>query len=178
MKSLIMLSVLFFGLTSFSADLPADKKALLEKQYDVIKSWASNPVIVKAVKDSNANPEGKEMSDEKWGKLAVTDTLARGLSKNPAAEEIKKLKTPATTEAFLNNAQGTKVAYLAKTTSWSHKGKPKHDNPMSGKNWMGTYDSKPDASTGKSQIQISVPVLDGGKAIGSLVVGFSIEDLK
>ena len=33
-------------------------------------------------------------------------------------------------EAFVSAADGTKVDFLSKTTWWIHKGKPKHDVPM------------------------------------------------
>jgi hypothetical protein len=46
---------------------------------------------------------------------------------------------------------------------------------MSGKTWQG--DVEIDASSGLQQVQVAVPVLDGGKAIGSLVVGLSIGKL-
>jgi hypothetical protein len=69
-----------------------------------------------------------------------------------------------------------KVAFLSKTTSWSHKGKAKHDVPMAGKTWQGTIEV--DKSTGQQQIQIAVPVLDGGKPIGSLVVGLAVAKLR
>ena len=35
-----------------------------------------------------------------------------------------------------------------------------------------------DESTGLQQVQIAVPVLDGGKPIGSLVVGLSLTKMK
>jgi hypothetical protein len=75
----------------------------------------------------------------------------------------------------VSGADGSKVAFLTKPSSWSHAGKPKHDKPMTGKTWQG--DVEVDASTGARQIQVSVPVLDGGKPIGSIVVGFSIAKL-
>jgi hypothetical protein len=46
---------------------------------------------------------------------------------------------------------------------------------MTGKAWNGAVEV--DESTGAQQIQVSVPVMDGGKAIGSLVVGFSVAKL-
>ena len=79
-------------------------------------------------------------------------------------------------EAFVSSANGTKVAFLAKTTSWSHKGKPKHETPMTGKVWQGPLET--DKSSGVQQIQVAVPVLDGGKPIGSLVVGYAISKLR
>ena len=176
MKIIFASSLLFLSLSSLAADLPADKKAALDKQVDVVKAWAANKTIVDAVKASNTAPEGKDMTQDKWTKLTVLDPAVRGFTKNSAAEELKKLKSSAVTEAFLNNSVGTKVSFLGKTSSWSHKGKPKHDDPMAGKTWVGKVEV--DESSGKSQIQVSVPVVDGGANIGSLVVGFSVDDLK
>lgn len=80
------------------------------------------------------------------------------------------------TEIFVNAADGTKVAFLSKTSNWSHKGKPKHDDPMAGKTWQGSIEM--DESTGLKSIQVAVPVMDGGKAIGSMTIGYSITKLK
>ena len=76
---------------------------------------------------------------------------------------------------FLSGSDGAKVAFLAKTSSWSHKGKAKHDDPMAGKVWQGAVEV--DESTGLQQVQVGVPVLEGGKPIGSLVVGLSLAKL-
>jgi len=73
---------------------------------------------------------------------------------------------------IVSAADGTKVAFFAKTSSWSHKGKAKHEQPMQGKDWTGSVEV--DESTGAEQIQIGLPVLDGGKPIGSVVIGLAI----
>jgi len=78
-------------------------------------------------------------------------------------------------EAFVSGADGTKVAFLSKPTSWSHKGKDKHDAPMSGKTWYGPVEV--DQSSGAQQIQLGIPVLDGGKPIGSIVIGLKVTKL-
>ena len=177
MKTIVLSTLLLFSLNVFSADLTPEKKAALDKQIEVLKTkWATDKTIVDAVKASNSAPEGKDMTQDKWSKLPVLDPLVRGLTKNNAAEAMKKLKGSEVTEAFLNNKEGTKVAFLAKTSNWSHKGKPKHDDPMAGKNWTGKVEV--DESTGKSQVQVSVPVKDGDAIIGSLVVGYTVDELK
>lgn len=99
----------------------------------------------------------------------------RGFTKNDTAQTLKSKKTEAVSEAFVSSADGLKVAFLGKTTSWSHKGKPKHDEPMAGKTWQGPVEV--DESTGLQQIQVAVPVMDDGKPIGSLVIGLSIAKL-
>jgi hypothetical protein len=88
---------------------------------------------------------------------------------------LKSKKSDVVTEAFVSDAAGLKVGFIAKTTNWSHHDKPKHEVPMQGKTWQGPVEV--DESSGQQQIQISVPVLDGGKPIGSLVVGLSLTRL-
>ncbi len=142
-----------------------------------VQVWAADPVIVNAVKACNTAPtaDSAAMTQDKWKALTILDPFVRGFSKNPAGEFLKSKKTDAVSEAFLSGAEGNKVAFLAKTTSWSHKGKPKHDVPMTGKTWQGPVEV--DESTGLQQVQVAVPVLESDKAIGSLVVGLSLSKL-
>jgi hypothetical protein len=152
-------------------------QAKVDAQVKVIEAWASDPAIVAAVKSQNASPSADvaAMTQEKWATLSVLDPAVRGFAKNDAAAVLKAKKTDAISEAFVSSADGKKVAFIAKTTSFSHKGKPKHDVPMTGKTWQGTVEV--DESTGVQQLQVAVPVMDGGKAIGSLVVGLSLSKL-
>jgi hypothetical protein len=153
-------------------------QAKIEEQLKVTQSWASDPVIVKAVKDHNtALPADQAaMTQDKWKGLSVLDPLVRGFTKNEAGQFLKSKKSEFVTEAFVSGADGLKVAFLAKPTNWSHKGKSKHDEPMSGKTWQGAVEV--DESTGLQQVQIAVPILDEGKPIGSLVIGISVSKLK
>ncbi len=142
-----------------------------------VRIWAADPVLVNAVKAYNAAPPAAStaMTQDKWKTLPILDPFVRGFAKNPAGEFLKSKKADAVSEAFLSGIDGNKVAFLAKTTNWSHKGKPKHDVPMTGKTWQGA--AEVDESTGLQQVQVAVPVLDGGKPIGSLVVGLSLAKL-
>ena len=152
----------------------------LAPKFASLRAWAASSEIVNAVKSHNSNttPEAKAMTQEKWKGLGVLDAFARSFTKGPAATFLKtqQSKDDAVTEAFVSGQDGTKVGFLSKPSNWSHKGKPKHEVPLTGKEWTGPVEI--DESTGAQQIQISVPVLDGGKPIGSLVVGFSVIRLK
>lgn len=116
------------------------------------------------------------MTQDTWKALPVLDPKVRYFSKNPAGEILKSKKSELISEAFINAADGTKVAFLSKSSNWSHKGKAKHDDPMAGKTWQGPIEM--DESTGLKSVQVAVPVLDGGKAIGSITFGYSITKLK
>jgi hypothetical protein len=178
MKTQLSLLSLLIAFGCGAQSLEPALQAKLDVRLKVIQTWAEAPVIVSAVKAHNASPsaEAAAMTQEKWKAASVMDPFIRSFTKNTAAEFLKGKRDKSTSEAFLSGADGTKVAFLAKTTSWSHKGKPKHDVPMSGKPWQGQVEV--DESTGQQQVQISVPVLDGDKPIGSLVVGFSVSKLE
>lgn len=160
-----------------AAGLEAGMQGKVDAKVKEIQSWAASPAVVDAVKAYNAakSPEAAAMDQGKWAGLSVIDPLVRGLTKNAAAEFLKGKKGEVVAEAFVSGADGGKVAFLGKPTNWSHKGKPKHEQPMSGKPWQG--DVEIDESSGLQQVQVAVPVVDGGKPIGSLVVGLSIGKL-
>src|SRR5262249_40932437 len=159
------------------AGLDPATQAKIDARIQIVKTGAGVPVMARGVKAHNASLPADEaaMTQDKWASLTVLDPFVRAFTKNDAAAVLRARKTDDVSEAFLSDATGHKVAFLAKTTNWSHKGKPKHDVPMSGKTWQGPIEV--DESTGVQQIQVSVPVLEAGKPIGSLVIGFSLAKL-
>lgn len=160
-----------------AAGLDPALQAKLDAKVKVVQGWANDPTVVAAVKTQNAAlpADYAAMTQEKWASLTVLDPFVRSFTKNPAAAALKAVKDASVAEMFVSDAKGLKVAFLSKTTSWGHKGKAKHDQPMTGKTWQGGVEV--DESSGQQQVQVAVPVLDGGKAIGSLVVGFSVAKL-
>lgn len=177
-SSLLALIAGLVCINAVGADaLDAATQAKVDAKLKVIQGWAADPAVVKAVQAHNTSlpADAAAMNQDKWKSLSVLDPLVRGFSKNDAGVFLKGKQDGAVSEAFLSGANGLKVAFLAKTTSWSHAGKPKHDVPMSGKIWQGPVEL--DESTGAQQVQVAVPVLAGGKAVGSLVVGLKLSEL-
>lgn len=152
-------------------------QAKIDEHIKLITGWAADPVVVEAVRAHNATvpPEQAALTQEKWHALTVLDPLVRGFAKNPVGQFLKSHKDEVVSEAFVSDAAGLKVGFIAKTTNWCHLGKAKHDVPMTGKTWQGPVEL--DESSGQQQLQVAVPVLDGGKPIGSLVVGLSLTRL-
>jgi hypothetical protein len=173
----ILLSIAVMALSAQTAPLTVEQKAKVDSYLASFKSLGTDPVVVKAVKEYNAAPppESQGMTQAKWDGLTVLSPEVKAFAKNALAEYLKTKRTDAVAELFVSGAKGTKVAFFAKTTSWSHAGKPKHDVPMSGKTWIG--EPELDQSSGKVTVQVSFPVLDGGKPIGSIVVGLEIAKL-
>ena len=174
MKLLLLVATLFAANLANAALLDAATQAKVDAKIKEIQSWAAADEVVSAVRSANTakSPDAAAMNQDKWKTLTLLDPFVRSFAKNPAGEFLRSKKSDAVTEAFLSCADGSKVAFLSKSSNWSHKGKLKHEAPMSGKTWQG--DPEVDESTGLQQVQVAVPVMDGGKAIGSLVVGLSI----
>lgn len=179
MKFFLSIILSSFIVTAAMAEsLSPEQTNALNKQMEEFKKVATDSKIVDAVKSANATPlaDYKDMTQDKWKDLPVLDPKVRYFSKTPAAELLKSKKNDMVTEIFLNAADGTKVAYLSKTSNWSHKGKAKHDDPMAGKTWQGGIEV--DESTGLKSIQVAFPVMDSGKVIGTMTVGLSVTKLK
>ena len=153
------------------------QKTAIDAKIKVLAHWSTHPDLVAAVKEQNKNPraDAKSMTNDIWKTLTVLDPFVRSFSKSPAAHVIKAKKEDFVTECFLSAADGTKVAFLAKTTSYTHAGKDKHKIPMTGKIWTGPLEI--DESTGLRQVQVGLPMLDGVTTIGSIVFGLDITKL-
>ena len=188
MNSLAPYCVLFgivTGLAGVSAqagkfDMTPPIQAALDKQKTVIASWASDPVIVNAVKAQNAKGPIAGMDNAKWKSTRRTDPLIAEFQANESSVLLKAKMDAGQniySEAFLSAAGGEKVAFVEKTTSYIHKGAPKFDVPFTtGTAWQGIPEF--DESSQTYAIQLSVPVDADGKAIGVLVVGVSLSQLE
>jgi len=172
-----LVSAACLGLTAWGQSLAPEVRAKVEARAAQLKAMGTDPTVVAAVKAHNANPpaEDKAMTNDKWAKLTILDPYVRSFSKNPLGMYLKAKKDPQIAEMFVSGSDGTKVAFLAKTTFWTHVGKDKHQVPMSGKIFIGS--PALDESTGQQLVQVGVPVLDGGRPIGSIVFGLAIARL-
>lgn len=152
----------------------------LNRQSAIVAGWAADPIVVKAVKEQNKIGPLPGMDNATWKNTRRIDPIVKKFQTNPAGEFLRaKLSASggAITEAFLNGIKGEKVAFAEKTTSYIHVGQAKHDAPFSSrKPWQGKPEF--DESSQTYAIQVSVPVLDGDVAIGSLVAGVNLSHLK
>jgi hypothetical protein len=155
-------------------------QAELDKQKVVVAAWAADPAVVAAVRAQNAKGPIEGMDNAKWKTVRRSDPTVKGFQDNPAAKVLKsrvEAGSGAFNEAFLSGAQGEKVAFVDKTTSYIHKGQAKFDVPFgTGKAWQGKPEF--DESSQTHAVQVSVPVMDGGKVIGALVVGVNLSHLE
>ncbi len=142
--------------------------------------WAASPVVVEAVLAQNKKGPIPGMDNAKWKTVPESDAIVQGFINNAAAKFFKEefAKTNGiVTGAFLNAAQGEKVAFTDKTGSYIHKGSAKFDAPFTtGKPWQGPAEL--DDSGKVYEVQVAVPVLSEGKSIGVLVIEINATKLE
>ena len=138
--------------------------------------------MVQAVLAQNKKGPIPGMDNAKWKTVPESDAIVQGFITNDAAKFLKEelAKTDGiSTGAFLNAAQGEKVAFTDKTGSYIHKGSAKFDVPFTtGKPWQGPAEL--DDSGKVYEVQVAVPVLSEGKSIGVLIVeinGTKLEEM-
>ena len=151
----------------------------ISRQTEVVKVWAANPAIVKAVLAQNEKGPIPGMDNAKWKTVRRSEELIRDLIGNEAGRFLtRKIEESGGVfaRAFLSAARGEKVAFNEKTISYLHKGQAKFDVPMStGKTWQGPPEL--DEITQVHHVQIAAPVLSGGRPVGVLVVGVNLAKL-
>lgn len=175
MRSLLFAVFLtLLAATAHAEALSPAQKTQVEAKLASLKDWGRTPEFVAAV-NAPAPAWAAAMDQDRWKGLSILSPEIKELSKNALANWIRGQKDGTISEAFVSRANGTKVAFLGKPTSWSHKGKPKHEVPMTGQFWIGEIET--DESTGVKQVQIAFPVLDGAKVIGSVVIGLQLSKL-
>lgn len=149
-----------------------------------IKALAANPTVVAAVKAQNSKGltlDAIKGLDTAWieqkGKIPEADALMA----NESAGVLKQAEgaNPAFKESILTDNQGANVAISKLTSDYWQGDEPKFVNAFAdgaGKDYIAR--PKKDASTGEVIAQVSVPVMDGGKAVGTLTVGVDLNLIK
>ena len=173
----ICLSVCFLS-PCFGESLPPEKQQKVDPIIAIVQSWATEPLIVNAVKAQNAHlPEAiAGITPEQWDTFTVLDPVVRSMMKNEVGQFLKSKMTDAMTLALLNDAQGYKIGYVIKPKNWIHKGLPQQEQAMLGKVYQGPLVVHP--ATGILQLLLGVPVMDGGKPIGVIIVGVKASALE
>jgi hypothetical protein len=151
----------------------------IDAQKHTLAQWAKDPTLLAAVRSQNAKGPIPGLTNRKWRSLKPSDPTVVAFQQNPAGVLLARKAAASKgmfNELFLCAAQGEKVAFVEKPTTYLHKGEPKFDVPMSGKAWEGVPEY--DKSSHSHAIQISTPVFDKGKPIGVLVAGVSMRVMK
>lgn len=162
----------------------ADVTPKMQPKIDTYKKqaavWAMDPVIVKAVKESNAKGPIPMLGNAKWRELKESDPIVKGLVDNPAGQRLIKwmnADAKGINKIVLSGDKSHRVAFTSMPAIYIGKGKPNFDESFSGKVWQ-QGESKPDPSTNIESVQVSVPVKSGNDVIGVLLVSLTAASLQ
>lgn len=160
---------------------PEQLEVVLAPKIKAVKRLAANLTVVDAVKAQNAeetNIEQIKRIDEKWRSTKTLTAFKRSLQRSPAGRFLRRhvRRNPTYGEAFLTDKRGANVAaYPATSDYWQGdetKFTASYDDGK-GKVFIGGIEY--DESSQTHAAQVSVPVIDRGKAIGVLVVGVQLD---
>jgi hypothetical protein len=170
--------IVCLSVSLFAAD-PSDSQAKAKAAVPRVKKLASDPAVIAAIKEQNA----KKVSLDEIKKIdkAWTDgdtTLSDQISARPcSAKLLQLLKSQSDLiEAFAMDDQGANVCMSDRTSDYWQGDEAKWQKSFNGGKGAVFFDERKFDSSAKAVIvQVSVPVLDQGKVIGSLTVGVKAE---
>ena len=152
-------------------------KAKVDVYLKKLVVWAADPLIVEAVKDSNKRGGIANMENAKWDELGDNDPLLMWLNLSDEGKLITAWEEDRVIDKLnLRDAQGNLVAssYISgKPRLYNNASRAPFQNGLKGV-WAAS-EIQPDFTTRKKSVQIAVPVLLEGKAIGVLHSAVSAE---
>ncbi|MFQ5546369.1 MAG: PDC sensor domain-containing protein [Acidiferrobacterales bacterium] len=160
---------------------PEQLKVVLAPKIMAVKRLAANLSVVDAVKAQNAEETSIEQIkqiDEKWRATKTLTAFKRSLQRNPAGRFLRRhvRRNPTYGEAFLTDKRGANVAaYPATSDYWQGDETKFTASYDDGKGQVFVGDVEYDESSQTHAAQVSVPVIDQGKAIGVLVMGVQLD---
>jgi hypothetical protein len=167
-SALAVTALLLCFIAPARADLTPEVQATVDSYKKKLVEWAANPMIVAAVKESN----GKDglvpgMTNAKWDGLADDDPIVKGFQTSAAGKLVRKWEEDkALDKLFVRDVKGNLVASSVKPLLYNNANRPPFKNGLAGV-WNDSA-VKPDPTTQKKTVQLSVPVVDEGKNIGVL----------
>jgi len=172
----------FFSLsaTSLAEQAPDSVKQLVP----ALTEWGKNSILIDAVKQQNASGmtlADIQAKDKAWRAVTGLDDSMKALMSNSAAKELLRLEAskPYFTEVFLMDNQGANVAMTNKTSDYWQGDEAKFTESFTGgKGAVHIGDVEFDESAQAYLVQISVPVMDGGAAIGAITIGVNLDELE
>lgn len=151
----------------------------LSAEAEKLRAIGSDPAIVAAVKAQNAKKvklDAIKAIDAQWiaGKAAV---LVKQTTTGPCADRLRALVAANRTygETFVMDDQGAIVCATGRTSDYWQGDEAKFEHAFKGGRGAVFIDRpKYDDSAAASIAQISVPVMENGRAIGAITVGITV----
>lgn len=177
----LFLAGLVFAASLCAEEAPAKIKTLASK---TLAAMGSDPVIVAAVKAENAKNKtlDKIKADDKtWTATPGISPFMKSILDSECSKHLKKIQGSASfySEIFVMDNKGANVAMTDKTSDYWQGDEDKFVKSFnSGKGFVFIDKVKFDDSSQAYLVQVSVPVKDGGKAIGAITFGIEVDKVK
>lgn len=177
---LLLLSALTLSLSATAEELPESAQRIVPQ----LQEWGTNPILVEAVREQNAlgrSLEDVQRLDADWMAASSVTPFMQTLMDNAPARELKRLEQtkPYFLELFLMDGQGANVAMTNKTSDYWQGDEDKFvESFKQGQGAVHLGEVEFDSSAQAYLVQISVPVMDEGRAIGALTVGIDLDQLE
>jgi len=159
------------------------QEMMLQASKDLAK-LGSDPTIVEAVRTHNALKMGLaevKRVDAAWANEADSSPRVKRVLTSDIAKYLAKVapRNRGFVEVFLMGGVGELVAATARSSDYWQGDEPKWQRAFAaGKGATFVDRLRLDESSRAKIAQISVPVMDGGRAIGVLMFGISVETYK
>jgi hypothetical protein len=174
--AIALLSALPGPAFALSSEVPPTLVEFAEKN---LVGLGQDPVIVAAVLSQNARSLSlqriKEL-DRRWQETPGIDAFMFELMRSRAAFVLLNLETafPFITESFVMDNRGALVGLTHKTSDYWQGDEAKFTESF-GTGGVHYSEVELDESTGDYVVQVSVPVLKNGRAIGAITFGVSLD---
>lgn len=177
-----VIAVLATGSAALANEYEAKARALAD---GTIKAWLNNPAVIDAVKAQNekhANLTQADIDalDKQW--RAGDEALINGVMNNDLSTYLKGVDSEGAgmyTEIFVMDNKGLNVGQSSKTSDYWQGDEAKwQETFLIGPDAIHLSEIEEDESAQTFQMQISLPVVDGGVVIGAVTVGVNAEHLE
>ena len=179
--------IIFCLLVLMSGAVAAGEKApakVFEMARDVLAAMGRDPIIVKAVKEKNARGESLDQvkaMDEKWKNTPGVAGFMKEYLDNECGQYLAKImkQSPYFGEIFVMDQNGAIVAMTDKTSDYWQGDEAKFINSYKdGSGAVFVDEVEFDDSSQTYLVQVSMPVMDDGRAIGAITFGIDVDRLK
>lgn len=173
------LCALILSPLSFAEEAPA----AIHKITPQLEALGNNPILIAAVQAQNAEGlslDAIKQRDADWRKVAGTNVFMEAMLSNTAAKEMASFEStkPYFIELFLMDNQGANVAMTSKTSDYWQGDEAKwQESFKGGAGAVHVGKVEFDESAQAYLVQVSVPVMDAGKAIGAITIGINLDEL-
>lgn len=181
MITTIALGAIMFSSAAWAEEAP---RSIVELANSTLAAMGTDPAIVKAVKDQNSLKRSladiKEM-DEKWKSTPGIGDFMKEYLENDCAGKLRDIQntTPYYAEIFVMDNQGANVCQTDKTSDYWQGDEAKFEKSYAGgKGRVFVDEVEFDDSSQAYLVQVSVPVMDGGMAIGAISFGIDLDRME